>query len=444
MDEKGSDFVKRATEISEILYAFSSDLLQKDDLEKFYYDGTMKSRVGDANKSPIEVIYKSCTRTSKSAYLLLGHIGCGKSTELNELKKKLKKEDYLVEDINFKKEIDMVSPTVWDLLLLITEKLLRIADEINCDIDDYTLNSLLGCFTEREETREFVEEAGFSLDGGVKVGSSWLKTFIELFVNLSAEVKVGDTTRTVIREVVKRRASTWIKYVNQIADVIADRNSGKRPVLIVEDVDKMDPERAKDLFIDNARTLSDMSFHIIYTFPISLSYDPVFKSIQGYYSDIILPMIKIKNPDNSVYEDGIEAIRTIIEKRSSLGLFSEGVTDLLIKKTGGSLRDLFKAIIRAGDRAENRGNSSIDLDDAKWALSDLRNSLTKMIQKDDYPLLNSLLEPKNRTQIDKTEHLLKMMQAQVVLEYHNGKRWQDVHPLVTDFLGEIEIDESSN
>ena len=39
--------------------------------------------------------------------------------------------------------------------------------------------------------------------------------------------------------------------------------------------------------------------------------------------------------------EGIDIIIKIIEKRASLDLFEENVLDTLIRKTGGSLRDLW-------------------------------------------------------------------------------------------------------
>jgi energy-coupling factor transporter ATP-binding protein EcfA2 len=438
-NEKEVSYMKYAKGINDILKAFNPEPLNEDSIKDFYYDGTMKSRVGDDYVSPINDIFESCITTPKSAYLLLGHRGCGKSTELNMLKKSLREKGFPVENINCSLEIDMMSPAVWDLLLLITEKLLIIANEINCEIDRHILNSLINFFEDIEEIRESVREANAGLEAGVEAGLPVAMKpipVINFFIKAKGEVKYGETTRTIIREVVEKRAPVWISYVNIIADKIADKRDGKRPVLFVEDVDKIDPGPVKDLFYKYAKTLSEMSFHIIYTFPISLSYHPDFTSIQGRFSCTTLPIIKVKCPDNSRYKEGIEAIRTIISKRAELGLFAEGVLDLIIEKTGGSLRDLFMVIINAGKRARNRNKNTIEFEDAGRALSELKSDLTRRIDGDDYPFLINLLKPENKTQIEKKEHLLKMMQALVVLEYHNGERWQDVHPLVTDFLKE--------
>ena len=430
--------MKFATKIDEVLKAFSPEALLENNIEEFYYDGTMTSRLGDdEGVSPIDDIYDSCTSMPKSAYLLLGHRGCGKTTELKMLKKRLKENGYLVEDISVSTDMDMMSPAVWDLLVLIAEKLLNIANEINCRIDDSTLNSLKNFFDEEEVIKEFVKEKSGSFEVGASAGG--LLRIINLFGKLSGEVKVGGTTKTVIRKAVEKKgASVWISYVNKIADAIAEKSEGKRPVLIVEDFDKADPALVRDLFYGYATTLSSMSFHIVYTFPISLSYHADFTSITGYFSYKTLPMIKIKYPNGGKYTDGTAAIEEIIKKRALIDLFADGVIELIIKKTGGALRDLFGVIINAGKRANRRKSNVIEIEDAERALIELKSELTRKIDGDDYPFLINIINAKNKQKTDNREHLLRMMQALVVLEY-NGDHWHDVHPLVSDFLMEESV-----
>jgi hypothetical protein len=49
-----------------------------------------------------------------------------------------------------------------------------------------------------------------------------------------------------------------------------------------------------------------------------------------------LPMIKVKNQDQSPYEKGFNALKEIVEKRMDLALFeSPELLKLLIEKSGG-------------------------------------------------------------------------------------------------------------
>jgi hypothetical protein len=49
-------------------------------------------------------------------------------------------------------------------------------------------------------------------------------------------------------------------------------------------------------------------------------------------------------------------------------------------------------------------------------------------------LLNIYNDLRHREQIEDLGFLLRKMQAMVVLEYRNGERWHDLHPMIADFL----------
>ena len=59
------------------------------------------------------------------------------------------------------------------------------------------------------------------------------------------------------------------------------RLGGKHPILIFEDLDKLNPEDAWKVFYNYAAVLSGMDFPVIYTFPIALSYDSRFSAMES-------------------------------------------------------------------------------------------------------------------------------------------------------------------
>ena len=80
--------MKRATKISEMMNLFEPKELSIDELDEFYYPGTMASRMGDEDESPMEDIRYDCKMTKeRNTFILVGHKGTGKSTELNNLAK---------------------------------------------------------------------------------------------------------------------------------------------------------------------------------------------------------------------------------------------------------------------------------------------------------------------------------------------------------------------
>ncbi len=184
-----------------------------------------------------------------------------------------------------------------------------------------------------------------------------------------------------------------------------------------------------------------MPAHVIYTFPIALSYSAMFRSVSDYFRTEILPMIKIKQINGDVYLPGIEAIKNILSLRFELSLFKEKALNRAIMSTGGSLRDLFKILADAATRAGRRNSEIIELEDVNIALNKLSSTLTRMIETNNYKLLIKIHESEiEKQKIENRDNSLELMQAMVLLEY-NTKRWCDVHPLVVEFLeglGEIE------
>lgn len=106
----------------------------------------------------------------------------------------------------------------------------------------------------------------------------------------------------------------------------------------------------------------------------------------------------------------------------------------MIRKTGGSLRDLFEVIRESSVLAWDRGAPYVGMEDARNELVVLQSKLTIRMEAKHYPFLVAICNGQKR-QIADRKMLLEMMQAGVVLEY-NGRQWHNVHPLVRDFLEE--------
>ena len=264
--------------------------------------------------------------------------------------------------------------------------------------------------------------------GGILAG------ILNVFAKIKADLKLNEETRKEYRKKISIRSSEWIGILRQIAEKITGRTDGKHPIIIFEDLDKLNPEDAWTVFYNYAAILSGMTFPVIYTFPIGLSYDKRFSAMESYFITKTLPMIKIETIEGELFQDGIDIIRDIVKKRADLALFESGVVDSLIQYTGGSLRDLFHVINTSANRAKRRGSGTVSMEDAERALEEVKTFLTRRIEEKDYKFLLNIYN-ENKERIEDKEMLLNMLQASVVLEY-NGKRWHNVHPLVIKFFRE--------
>ena len=392
--------------------------------------------MSDKYSSPMEDIFDICRQPGEqNAILLLSHRGGGKTTELNWMSEKLRVNGYQVKTIACSMDLDLFNIVYSDLFILMGEALLKIAEELECSIDQDILTDIMEFWEEGTEIKTSQKRQALSAETVVSAETpKFLKNILKAFAKIRADLKFNEEIRTEYRKKVSVRSSEWIQMLSYVSKKISQKTAGKSPIIIFEDLDKLSTVDAWKIFYNYGAILSGMPFPVIYTFPIGLSYDPKFSVMESYFIAKTLPMIKVETLDGQSSNGGIKAIEKIVEKRADLSLFESGVLESLIKYTGGSLRDLFQAINAAAKRAERRESHTICGEDADRALEELKSSLTRRIEKKDYDFLINIYRG-NKKLIEDKEILLKMLQASVVLEY-NGKRWHNIHPLIAKFLGE--------
>lgn len=426
--------MKYATQISEVINAFSPAPLKINQMKEFYCDGTMEYRTSDKYSSPIEDIFDICQNPEGcAAVLLLGHRGCGKSTELNRMTERLNLKGYHVKTIACSMDLDLFNIVHSDLFILMGEALLEIAEELNCKVDECILDDIMNFWNEGTEILISQSQEAASLETSVSVETGGIfANILNIFAKIKADLRLNEETRKEYRKKINIRSSEWIQILRSLSKEITEKMGGKQPIIIFEDLDKLNPEDAWRVFYNYAAILSGMEFPVIYTFPIGLSYDGRFSAMESYFITKTLPMIKIETIENQPFHEGVAIINEIIKKRADLELFEKDVLKKLIQYTGGALRDLFHVINASAKRALRRNSETISMEDAKCALEELKTSLTRRIEQKDYDFLLNIYNG-NKERIEDKEKLLKMLQATVVLEY-NGRRWHNVHPLVVKFF----------
>ena len=429
--------VEYATKLEEFEQAFDTDTLNDEGLNKFYTD-TMNTRLDKGGIPPTHKLYNACvTPKTKNTHLFLGHVGCGKSTELRKLKQRFEEESGMqVSVINCSTEADLNGLTYGDLLILMGKHLCYIAEKVGCELDETLIRKIATFWSEKEILKVLFE-------GRNEVFKDDLHTpqvadLIPFFLGLSNELRFGFDTRKVMRETIKRSSFQWIGYMGEVVDAITKKMKGKQPILIFEEIDKAtDLEKIWEIF---SNPVAEMPLPVIYTFPISLSYHTRFAGVKANFGKNvhILPMIKIREIEGTRYQPGIDMMTSIVERRADISLFEtdeEGSTlDFLIEKTGGVLRDLFHCVSDAALRADYNGRAKIERADVKAVTIQLSSSLQRLIETGNYPVLKKIhSDMKYKKENENKEMLLDLMQSLVVLEY-NGERWHDLHPLIEDFL----------
>lgn len=429
--------MKYASTIENIPNAFSLRPLEGEQLRMFYCEDTIFARNGDQYMSPIEEIVDRCLTPSEQpdAFLLLGQRGSGKSTELNYASERLRAQGYQVATIQCAVDLNLMDADCPDLLILMGDALIQIAKNLQCHIKAGEIERIQRFWTAtEEEIEERVTEIGASVKAEASIGTPEIfKPVLDLFFRMKQNLKFNATSHKTCRNKIVNHTGIWVDMINQLAASIQTESNGKPPILIFEDLDKMDPQKAWEMFFPYSTTLASFPFPIIYTFPISVSYFPKYGMLEDCFNAKLFPMIRLQVENGVIYQPGYDAIMKIVLKRADKHLFQDNALDLLIRKTGGSLRHLFKTINESSQRAMRRRNSVIDMEDAMAALLQIKSNLTRRIEKRHYTFLSDICAG-GHTDIQDRDMMLELIQAGVVLEYVGG--WHYVHPLVADYLKE--------
>ena len=413
--------MEKATKIKELLNVVFSDPLEGESL--IFYVNTLKIRSSDV-VSQIGKLKDDCMfpNSNTNSHLLLGHRGCGKSTELNELIRDLELKNYPVHKIKCIEEIDIHNIDRNDILFLISDSLIKIAKKTNANIPNALSERIYDFFNKKEIIKEKTKEKEVSVGG-----------LLSLFVSLKGDIKYGTSKREIIREEIQNGISDWLSNIKELKDIIYNKEQ-KLPILIFEDIDKISkPTEAITIF--NNSIFANLQFPVVFTFPISVAFSSEFMPLKNQYTVHFLPMIKTHTKNNQDFVEGINIIKEIIYTRAEKNLFEDKAVTLLITKTGGCLRDVFECINKAAFRSYVRNSDIVEKEDIERSLLELKSDYTRMLVVDDYKKLYEIYQTKRDIEDKDTSKMLDYLKSQVVLEY-NGEGWFDVHPLVYDFVDE--------
>jgi hypothetical protein len=175
--------------------------------------------------------------------LFTGHRGSGKTTELEKLTHSLGDQFFVIR-YSVIDRLNIYDITYVDVLLALGLEMFATASRGKFRLSDALHGQMLS-FT-REVSTSVITASPFGGDVGGEINL--------VIAKLNAKLKIEDQTRKEVREKVSPRLSSLLETVDQIAGSI-EAETGKRIVAIVEDLDKVDPATAKQLFYDHGSSL---------------------------------------------------------------------------------------------------------------------------------------------------------------------------------------------
>ncbi|MEO0457930.1 MAG: hypothetical protein AAF152_15305 [Cyanobacteria bacterium P01_A01_bin.114] len=303
-------------------------------------------------------------------FLLAGHRGGGKTTELRRLEQQCLA-DYTVVWVDTDAALDKFTIGYAEVVVLIGMTIVeRLADR--------------GWYLPRNLEQGLLESLAkvTYLD---KVAGSGQLQLPKLFADLGLLLKAGfQREATKIREV-RPALSEIVAKVNAI--IAAAQQDKPKLLVIVDGLDRKDYGISLEMF--SSTLMTDLDCHIVYAIPISLRYSPAFRQpMQSFEKCLDLANIPVfKCDENTRPTDepdsvGRHILASVIQKRlDKLGdsyqeLFTADALALLCEKSGGVMRDLVRLARTASELALRNQKSQVDLTLAEDAVREERKDYT--------------------------------------------------------------------
>lgn len=394
--------------------------------------------------------------STNAKILFAGHNGTGKSTELVKFRSDHQDKLTFIE-LSIITDGDPAKVNVEGLLVLIAEAVLRQMNELGLNLSENHLERIYKWFDETFEGHEKSHVHNAEVGGGLDMKESYMAKLLGLTGTLKTGIRSGSATVSKTIRKVENNLPDLVSHCGTLlkeAELAVFENNADSLVLVIEDLDKIPIDKAIRLFIDNPAPLAGLPVRAVLTAPVFLFFNPRASILDSHFERVTMPMIKIMEPGGQRYERGWVAIRKILAQRVELeSCIDDDALELAVEKTGGVLRHLFQtlrtAALAAGQdfKRGHRDVERINQADVRYGLDRMKSNLIDRIgvmglpdefdgieTADLYERLKvfrkSQRAPSNRVN-------LLLMQADALLEY-NGSRWHRAHPLILEYLDELE------
>jgi Cdc6-like AAA superfamily ATPase len=362
--------------------------------------------------------------------LFVGHRGSGKSTELNKLISELAEQ---FEPIHF--DLLEVSgrstPQYEDLMLALSTQVT--AQCIDRHLITRPASDRLSAAW--SEVRDWWLHLIAGLDFHPAQGE--MSTYAELST-LVGQVEIGvsasSLTHDQIIALVNRHMPELIRRLNLVIDEAQRHLNPRRLLLIVEGLDKIDLESARNIFHHHATTIIQPNADMVFTYPLALRLSDDFQNVRlNFHEHRILHNIAPYQPNGAVHEEGVAALRNLVLKRMEPRLIQSQALDDLILASGGVIVHLVSLVRSAALHAQDRNEDAAQImqEDVQNAIRDLRDDLSINLRRTDWKLL---IERRADRKISNEAEMQRLLYTGALVEYTNHLPWCDVHPVLWPLL----------
>jgi hypothetical protein len=373
--------------------------------------------------------------------LFAGHIGCGKSTELQRLKVELQREDFHVVYFNSHKYLEMSDVDISDIMLAITHRVIESLENVGIRLEPSYFQRL---FADMKSI--------FMTPVDIHLKLSFL------IAEVSTRAQASREERNKFRNFLEPQIGKIIEEIN--SEILKPgieqlKTKGKKGlVVIVDSLEKLDnvakpwkrPQH-EYLFIDRGMLLSSLDCHLVYTMPLSLRFSNEYGNLTNRFPDPkVLPMVRVKSREGAVCKEGLQKLRSMILARAFPDLIDEHrlskvtevfdspqTLDHLCHASGGHIRILLRLLNTCIHKEMKLPITRHSLD---LVITEYRSGRLLAIDHHEWILLAQVVKNKTVTRDDRYQALIRSM---FVYEYRDSVGpWFDINPILSEAM---ELDE---
>lgn len=390
----------------------------------------------------VEELQRTIVRISPdepTCQLFTGHIGCGKSTELQRLKTELELAGFHVVYFESSQDLDMADIDISDILL-------SVARQVSASLEGIGIKLRPGYFA------NLFQEIGDFLQSPIELSTE--AEFSIGIAKISAKTKDSPQLRTQLRQYLEPRTNSILQAINE--EVLSKATQQlkyrgqKGLVVIVDNLDRVDMRplasgrgQPEYLFIDRGEQLRRLKCHLVYTIPLALIFSNEYETLKnrlgGGIAPKVLPMVLVRQRDGSDYEPGMSLLRQLVLARAFPQMSWNGrlelVTELfdypetlnrICRVSGGHIRNLLGLLYSCLQRQD----PPFSRDCLEAVIKDYRDDLLLAINEQEWELLYEVVNQQNLKGDSEYQRLLRSM---FVFEYRDLQgRWFGISPALAE------------
>jgi hypothetical protein len=384
--------------------------------------------------------------------LFTGHIGCGKSTEILQLKQQLESEGFHVVYFESSQDMEMGDVDLSDILLAIAKRVVESLEAIKVKTEAKGFRAMLNGAVKILQTEiELSGEVGIEGLGKVEANTSGEFSLSLGIGKLSAKTKDSPDVRSKLRGYMEPKTNGLLDLINQeiLTPAIADlKKLGKEGlVVIVDNLDRVDDSpkpwgrpQTEYLFVDRAEQLRKLQCHLVYTMPLALRFSRDYGTLTARFmtDPIVLPMVPVVRRDGTTHQEGMALLRQMILSRvmpdssesdrlkSVTEVFDSITTlDRLCFASGGHVRNIMRLL---NDALRKQRGLPVTLEVLEETIRKRRNELVLSIDDQEWNLLRQVNGTKKVVGDEGYQTLIRSM---YVYEYQDEDgSWFEVNPVL--------------